>query len=126
MSNYGTFDPTSLLVGPCPKHRPVTIAAGSNAAGAVLARGTLLGRVTATDKYVPCVKTAADGSQIPAMVVAADIDASSADAVGPAYDDGEFAAELLTIDASWSIATLQAALRQAGSRIYARSVGQNG
>ena len=121
---YASYDPTSLFAGAWPvRHRPVTVASGANAAGTVLARGTLLGRVTATDKYIPCVKTAADGSQNPAAVLAADLDASAADAVGPAYDAGEFAAEKLILDASWSIATLQAALRQAASRIYARTVG---
>jgi hypothetical protein len=121
---FASYDPTALFAGALPiRHRPVTVASGSNAAGTVLPRGTLLGRVTATDKYIPCVKTANDGSQVPAAVLAADLDASAADAVGPAYDEGEFAAEKLFLDVSWTIQTLQAALRQASSRIYARTVG---
>lgn len=119
-----TYDPTSLFAGAWPvRHRSITVASGANASGSVLARGTLLGRITASDKYVPCVKTANDGSQTPTMVLAADVDASAADAVAPAYDEGEFAVEKLILDASWSITTLQAALRQAGSRLYARAVG---
>lgn len=124
---YSTYDPTALFAGAWPvRHRPMTFAAGANPAGTVLARGTVVGRITASDKYIPCVKTAADGSQVPAGVVAADIDASAADTVGPGYDEGEFAAEKLILDASWTIQTLQAALRQAGSRLYARTVGTIG
>ena len=122
MADYGTFDPTSLLVGPCPKHRPVTFPGSSG----VLARGTVLGRVTATDKYVSSVRTASDGSEKPVAVVAADIDTGAADVVGPAYFEGEFAAELLKLDASWTIAQLQAAFRQGNIPIFARSVGVNG
>ncbi|RVU13157.1 head decoration protein [Methylobacterium oryzihabitans] len=119
--DYGTFDPTSLIVGDCPKHRPMTIAAGN-----AYPRGTVLGRITATDKYVRSVRTANDGSQAPVAVLAADVDATAADTMAPAYDDGQFAAELLGLDASWTVVQLQAAWRQAGSRLYARSVGQNG
>ena len=122
MADYGTFDPTSLLVGPCPKHRPVTFPGSQG----VLTRGTVLGRVTATDKYVSSVRTASDGSEKPVAVVAADIDTGSADVVGPAYFAGDFAAELLKLDASWSIAQLQAAFRQNNIPIFARPVGANG
>lgn len=121
---YSTYDPTALFAGAFPvRHRPVTVASGANAAGSPLKRGTLLGLVTATDKYIPCVKTAADGSQVPAAVLAYDLDASAADAVGPAYFEGEFAGEIMTIDASWTIDTLQAALRQNKSDLFVRTVG---
>ncbi|WP_426315512.1 head decoration protein [Methylobacterium fujisawaense] len=121
---YASYDPTALFAGAFPvRHRPVTVASGSNAAGAPLKRGTLLGRVAATDKYVPCVATVNDGSQVPAAVLAADLDASVADAVGPAYFEGEFAGEIMTIDASWTIQTLQASLRQNKADLYVRTVG---
>ena len=121
---YASYDPTSLFAGAWPiRHRHPTIASGANLAGAPLLRGTVLGRVTATDKYIPCVKTATDGSQVPAMVLAADTDASAADVVAPAYDEGEIDAEKLILDASWTIQTLQAQLRQSLSKIYARTVG---
>lgn len=124
MANYGSYDPTSLFAGSKqPVHRPVTIASGANASGTVLVRGTVLGRITASDKYVPCVKTVSDGSQTPVAFTAADIDASAADVIGPAYFEGEFAAEKLTLDASWTIAQLQTALRQSLSGLYARTVG---
>jgi len=123
MTDYAMYDPTSLRAGACQRDRQITVASGANAAGAVLKRGTVLGRVTASDKYVTSVKTANDGSQVPAMVLAFEIDASAADVVCSGYDDGEFVAEKMTFDASWTAATLEAALRGSGSKIYVRSAG---
>lgn len=122
-----SYDPTALFAGAFPvRQRVVTLASGANLAGAPLKRGALLGRVTATDKYVPCVATASDGSQVPAAILAADTDASVADVKTPAYFEGEFAGEIMTIDPSWTIQTVQAALRQASSHLYVRSVGTLG
>lgn len=124
---FATYDPTSLFAGEYPiRHRPITLASGSNTTGTPLKRGALLGRVTATDKYIPCVKTASDGSQTPAAVLAGDTDAGAADVATAAYFEGEFAGEMMTLDASWTIATLQAALRQVNSPLYVRSVGTLG
>lgn len=123
MTDYAMYDPTSLRAGGHLRDRQITVASGANASGAFLKRGTVLGRVTATDKYVLSVKTANDGSQVPAAVLAFDIDASAADVVCSGYDDGEFVAEKMTFDASWTAATLEAALRAAGSKIYVRSAG---
>ena len=83
--------------------------------------------IGATDKYVPCVATAIDGSQIPAAVLAAETDATGADAATVAYFAGEFAFEKMTVDASWtSAAALDTAFRQAGLPIYIRSLGTLG
>lgn len=79
--------------------------------------------VAAVDKYISSVATAIDGSQIPSAILAFDIDTTAADVVGPVYFEGEFAAEKLTMDASWSITTLKAALRQNNSNLFVRSVG---
>ncbi len=123
-TTYPAYDPTALIAGDFPvRSRVLTVASGANAAGAILPRGTLLGRVTATDKYIACVKTASDGSQVPAAVLAADVDASVADVMTPGYQTGEFAFEEMTVDASWTLTTLQAAFRQAISPIFIRSVG---
>lgn len=123
MTDYPMYDPTSLRAGGHLRDRQITVASGANAAGAMLARGTVLGRVTATDKYVASVKTATDGSQVPAMVLAFGIDASATDIVCSGYDDGEFVAEKMVFDASWTADTLEAALRVAGSKIYVRKAG---
>jgi hypothetical protein len=59
----------------------VTLASGSNAAGAVTKSGTVLGKVTATGKYVPhtLAATGGAGSATVAGILLNDIDASVAD-----------------------------------------------
>ncbi len=126
---YANFSPTALYSGDFPRQtRAVVVAQGSNAApvngvATPAKRGTPLGRVTATDKYIPSVKTATDGSQVPTAVLAVDTDASAADVASKAYFTGQFAGEVMSIDASWTIATLEAAFRQAGTDIVIDSVG---
>lgn len=122
MTAYPLFNPTSLIVGEDHKARGIVLASGAGA----LVRGTVLGRVTASDKYVPCVKTANDGSQAPVMVLAGDTDATSADVATQAYDQADVLGEQLVIDASWTIDTLEAALRASNSRIYVRKGGALG
>lgn len=99
----------------------VTIASGAG----VVAYGTLLGRVTASGKYIKSVRTAVDGSEKPVAVFAIlnGVDATSADQLGAAYFVGEFAFEQMVVDASWTLAQLKAALRAGNTQVYARSVG---
>ena len=120
MTDYAPYDPTSLCADLRLRDRQIVVASGANASGAVLRRGTVLGRVTATDKYVVSVKTANDGSQVPAMVLAFEIDASAADVICSGYDEGEFVGTKMTFDASWTAAALEAALRASGSKVYVR------
>ena len=121
---YPTFHPTALYAGDFPRAtRSITIASGANAAGAPLKRGTVLGRITASDKYVVSVATANDGSQVPATILPFDVDASAADVAAKGYFTGEYAGEVAIFDASWTIATLEAAFRKAGSSMFIRSVG---
>jgi hypothetical protein len=128
MTVLSSFSPTALYAGDFPRMtRLVTIASGANASGAVLKRGTLLGRITATDKYIPSVKTATDGSQNPVAVLTFDVDASAADVTAAkAFVTGEYAFEQMTVDASWSFTTLDAALRIANLSLFVRSVGNIG
>lgn len=80
--------------------------------GGVYARGTMLGMIAATSVYVPCVKTANDGSQIPSAVLADGVDASGGPVIGPAYLMGEFNANRIIFDPSWAAADLKHAARQ--------------
>ena len=131
-----SFDFTSLFAGEFPiRHRTLNLAAGQNAAPTVvngaltatpLPRGTLLGRITTADTYTVCKTTATDGSQTPAAILASDTDTSGGVVSGSAYFEGEFAGEVMTIDPSWTLATLQTALRQVNSPLYVRSVGTLG
>lgn len=54
----------------------------------VLKVGTVLGRITASGKYVLHDNAAADGSQNAAAVLLADVDATSADVLAPALVRG--------------------------------------
>lgn len=79
--------------------------------GGAFKRGTVLGLVSASGKYTQCVKTAEDGSQVPVAILVDDVDASSSDQTGGLYLMGEFNQNRVTIDASWTIAEMKAALR---------------
>lgn len=120
MTTYAKYDPTSLFAGGDDFHaRKITVASGAGA----LQRGALLGVVTATGKAVACVKTASDGSQTPVAVLAYDIDATAADVDAQAYEEGAFAWERMTVDASWTLDALNAAFRAAGRSIFVRLAG---
>jgi hypothetical protein len=69
-----------ILAGysPPPRIEGVTILSGSG----VLASGTILGRVTASGKYIQFLDTAVDGSEVPVGVLRNMVDATSADRPG--------------------------------------------
>lgn len=87
--------------------------------GAVLARGTLLGKITASGNVIPCVKTAADGSQVPYGVLVDTTDATGGAVNCGVFVKGEFNVNKMTIDVSWGanlaaqVAALQAPCRNA-------------
>lgn len=97
MSNYGvtkeTQASTNLFAGNFPVVEvPVTVVSGSGA----LVRGTVLGKVTASGKYKPYNNSNADGSETAKLILAEDIDATSADIATSAYRTGEFNEDALT------------------------------
>ncbi|MDA8092343.1 MAG: head decoration protein [Betaproteobacteria bacterium] len=61
--------------------------------------------------FVASVATAADGSQVPAAILADYADASGGAVVAPAYLTGEFNQDKVTFDASWTLAALTPLLR---------------
>lgn len=67
---YTTQFNTNKIFGFGSRFRTGTYTAGGG--GATLAKGTVMGRIFATGKLVPCVSTATDGSQIPVGVLAHD------------------------------------------------------
>jgi hypothetical protein len=86
----------------------VTLGAG------VLARGAVLGIITASGNYINCLKGAADGSQNPVAILADAADASGGAVFAPVYLTGEFNTNAMVIDASWTIAQMKAAIRPQG------------
>lgn len=125
MTTYPAYTPTSIYAGDFPRiTHPIVLASGSNGAGTVAPRGLVLGRITASDKYVPCVKTASDGSQVPAAILATEhADASAGDVNAMAYFTGQYEGRQLKIDASWTIAQLEAAFRTANPSIFVNDGG---
>ena len=76
-----------------------------------LTRGAVLGRITATGKYVLSASAASDGSQVPVAILAEDANATSADVVTVAYLSGEFNTVALTLGAGHSVASISAGMR---------------
>ncbi len=98
----------------------LTVTAGS---AAFVAGDTFTVTVSdATGLYVPCVRTATDGSQDPVAILADDVTAPTTVAAG-AYVAGEFNAAALTRDASWNPALLYAAMRKVGLHAKASVTG---
>ena len=60
--------------------------------------------------FIPCVKTASDGSQTPVAILADATDSTAGPAKSGAYFMGEFNGRAITFDNSWTLADLTAAL----------------
>lgn len=81
--------------------------------GQKLKRGTLLGKKSATEKYVLSAKLTgddkpiSDGSEIPYRILAEDIDASSGDKLSIAYQTGSFFRGGITFGKGHTIASVK-------------------
>lgn len=113
----GTYTPDKLLAGDYPMVREeVTILSGQN-----LVRGAVLGKVTASGKYILCDTGASDGSQVPSRILLEDVDASGGDLVGIAAQTGEFNEDALTYGGTDTADDVRAALADAGIFLKAPS-----
>lgn len=103
-----TFTPQQALLAGMDDtiSRQITLAVGQN-----LKRGSLLGRVTATGRYVLSLAAAADGSQNPAAILAEDSDASAAEKVTVAYFAGTFDENVVIYGTGQTAANTREALR---------------
>ena len=113
-----TFVGDRLIAGDFPRVTAQITVASS----AALVRGTVLGQITASGKYIKSLSAAVDGSQTPAAVLANDADASGGDVLAGVYLSGEFNGAAMTFGAGHT-ATTQAtvnALRDAS--IFIKSV----
>ena len=103
----GVFTPDNLIAGDFPVVTDtVTIAAGQ-----VLQRGAVLGKITASGQYVLSDAGATDGSQTPDAILAEDVDATGGDVQAPVYLTGSFNARRLQLGAGHTIAGVKTALR---------------
>lgn len=87
----------------------VTLLTGQN-----LKRGALLGKVTASGKFVLSAAAAGDGSQTPIAVLADDVDATAADKAAPIYRAGGFNANQIIYGAGHTFASVKEALNARG------------
>lgn len=97
-----------LLIG-----RKVTIPAGQ-----ALKRGAVLGKITASGKYLLSLSASSDGSQTPDLILAEDCDASAADKEALAYARGDFNASGLILGASHTVDSIREGLRAKGIAIF--------
>lgn len=112
----GAYSPDALVAG---NHellvgRKVTIITGQ-----VLTRGTVLGKITASSKYNKSLSAAADGSQVPDLILAEDVDATAADVTVLAYARGDFTTNALAIGAGHTAASIAEGLRAKGITLLA-------
>ena len=93
--NFGEvsrYEPTFLNVGTFPVRRGTVIIEK----GQVLGQGAVLGRKSATQKYVLCAKTGSDGtaikdgSEMPRRILSMNVDATDEDKKATVYLTGAF------------------------------------
>jgi len=103
-------DPNDLIAGAFPTvKRKVILAQGEN-----LARGAVLGRVTADGTYKLSLAAAADGSEAPRAILGETIDATAQPAEAIVFETGHFVGARLTFGAGHSIASTRDGLRGLG------------
>ncbi len=104
-----SFNPHDLIAGDFPlKTEAITLAKGQN-----LKRGSVLGRIRASDKFVLSRKTddagaeISDGSEVPLRVLGEDVDATDKEHVTVAYRTGSFLRQGLVLHESHSLADIK-------------------
>ena len=90
-------------------HEQLTLLSGQN-----LPRGAVLGKISASGKYILSASAAADGSQVPAAILVDDINASAGDAAVLGYTRGDFLASGLTLGAGHTVASVRAMFKDIG------------
>lgn len=109
-----TFVPDTLVVD----DMDIVTDSGILASGQTLTRGALLGKITASGKYILSLAAAVDGSQLPSAILVDDVDASGGDASCGLYLAGGFNAAAITFGTGHTRASVADGLR--GLSIYLR------
>jgi hypothetical protein len=89
--------------------RSITLVSGQN-----LARGAVIGKITASGKYMLSLSAAADGSQTPDLILAEAANATAGDVPAIAYAAGQFLESHLTIGAGHTADSIREGLRVKG------------
>lgn len=106
VTNEGTYAPDKLFDRDTITRKRV-ISSGEG----VLARGTLLGKVTATGEYRKSVAANNDGSEVPDAILLEPVDATAADAEAAVMLAGEAAIQGVIFGAGHTAASTEAVLR---------------
>jgi hypothetical protein len=105
-----TFSPDELIAGSTElRARKVTIKSG-----AAHVRGEVIGKITVGGKYILSAAAAGDGSEVPDLILAEDVDATGADKEAMAYVTGDFNERKLTLGAGHTVASITEGLRVKG------------
>ena len=75
--------------------------------GEVHTRGTVLGKITADEKYIMSLSAAVDGSQVPKRILAEDVDATAGDVEAIVYKSGAFNVNFMTLGTAHTFATIK-------------------
>ncbi len=102
-----TYTPDNLLAGDYPVVTDIVVIL----TGEVLARGAVLGKITASGKHILCDSAAVDGSAVPVAILAEAVDATAADVNAEVYLSGAFNEAGVTVAAGDTADTVRAALR---------------
>lgn len=114
-TNQGDYTPDNLLAGEYPRiERLVTIAAGAD-----LAKGAVLGRITASGKFKLSASASSDGSQTPDAILAEKASAAGADVQAVVYFSGEFNENALVLGVGHTLDTVRLPLK--AKSIYLRA-----
>ncbi|OLA80495.1 MAG: hypothetical protein BHW58_07600 [Azospirillum sp. 51_20] len=105
-TDQGETKADNLLAGEFP--RIVELATVS---GGKYARGTILGKITASGKCTICTSAATDGSKDAYAILAEAVDTSEKDKQAVVYLTGEFNAAALTVGSGLTVDGLKDALR---------------
>ena len=109
-SSVGTFTPDNLIAGDAVNIVTESIVVDTG----VLKRGTVLGRITATGKWVLSASASTDGSEVPRAILAEDADATAADITTVGYLTGEFNTNAMTFGTGHTAASVKDGLRDLG------------
>jgi hypothetical protein len=105
-ASEGTYAPDLLVGGDHPiRTLGVTIASGQN-----LLRGALIGKVTATGKFILSLSAAVDGSQNPVGILGEDVNATAGDVVSFEYVAGDFNSNKVTFGTGHTLASVREVL----------------
>jgi hypothetical protein len=114
-TNQGEYKPDNLLAGEYPRiERLVTIAAGAD-----LAKGAVLGRITASGKFKLSASASSDGSQAPDAILAEKASAAGADVQAVVYFSGEFNENALILGVGHTLDAVRLTLK--AKSIYLRA-----